>query len=46
MCLLGEKTNNKDSPAYTHVESIFSFTDSSVTHKGDKDFGGSQKMIT
>ena len=47
MCLLGEKTDHKDSPAYT-LASIFSFIDSSATHNimGDKDFGGSKKMIT
>ena len=45
MSLLGEKTDNKDSPAHAFA-SIFSFTDSSVTHMGDKEFGGSKKMIT
>ena len=42
MYLLGEKTKHEEfcSP------SIFSFTDSSATHKGDKDFGGSIMMIT
>ena len=45
MCLLGEKTDYKDSPAYV-CASIFSFTDSSATHMGDKDSGGSKKMIT
>ena len=45
MCILGEKTNHKDSPAYACAKYIF-FTNSSATCRGDKDFGGRKTMIT